>query len=57
MSTLTNVIGIDVAKYKIDVAFADHSATIANNQRAIEDELIHKIDPDSIVIMEATGGL
>jgi transposase len=56
MSSLTNVVGIDVAKYKIDVAFADHSATIANNQCAIEKELIEKIDSDSIVIMEATGG-
>lgn len=56
MSALIKVIGIDIAKKKIDVAFGDRIATIANTQDAIERELIQKIHPDSLVIMEATGG-
>lgn len=56
MSALNKVVGIDIAKYKIDIAFDDRIATVANTKDAIERELIEKIDSNSLVVMEATGG-
>ena len=51
------VIGVDVSKRKLDVAFEDELVTIENSERFIDKELISRIDRKStIVVMEATGG-
>lgn len=56
-SEFTAVIGVDVAKAKLDIAFSDEKVSIKNTKQDILTELIDRIDSKStIVVMEATGG-
>jgi len=59
-SPFSKFIGVDIAKDKMDVAFADDNQTfvIENSDLQIIDGLIERIEnPNStIVVMEATGG-
>ena len=59
-SLLTEFLGVDVSKGKLDFAFADGKETwsIDNAQQPIVAELIGRIkNPlSTIVVMEATGG-
>lgn len=51
------VVGVDVSKAKLDVAFESGVVTIDNTPQAILNELIARIDSEtSMVVMEATGG-
>jgi transposase len=56
----SNVIGVDVAKAKLDVDIGggDHTFVIKNNKAQIVEKLIGSIDDhaSTIVVMEATGG-
>ena len=56
-SIFSCVLGVDISKAKLDVAFSDESVTIKNSETAIVNELINRIDSKAtIVVMEATGG-
>lgn len=51
------VIGVDVSKLKLDIAFGNESFVIKNERFSIVEELVKRIDVSStIVVMEATGG-
>jgi hypothetical protein len=56
----SQVVGVDVSKAKLDVAFPDdkQTLTIDNTEEQIVSKLIGRIDDRSstIVAMEATGG-
>jgi transposase len=53
----TTVIGVDIAKAKLDVAFHDETINVKNTEKDILSKLIGRIDSEStIVVMEATGG-
>jgi transposase len=50
-------IGVDVSKAKLDIALPNESLTIENSAEAIKQQLVDRIQGDSvIVVMEATGG-
>jgi transposase len=58
-SAFSCVVGVDVSKAKLDVAFSENekSVTIKNTETDIVKELIERIDSAStLVVMEATGG-
>lgn len=53
----TCVVGVDVAKAKLDIALHNETFTIENNEIAIVTGLIDRLDPDNtLVVMEASGG-
>lgn len=53
----TVVIGVDVSKAKLDIAFPEETISIKNTKQDILTELVGRIDSESaIVVMEATGG-
>jgi transposase len=53
----SGVVGVDISKAKLDVAFEGETTTIDNTRRAILKELVARIDSSStVVVMEATGG-
>lgn len=53
----SSVLGVDVSKAKLDVAFEGETVTIDNTREAILKELVARIDSKStMVVMEATGG-
>jgi transposase len=56
-TAFTTVIGVDIAKAKLDVAFHDETINVKNTEKDILSKLIGRIDSEStIVVMEATGG-
>lgn len=56
-SLFSCIVGVDVSKAKLDVAFESEVAVVSNTPQAILDELIARIDCEStMVVMEATGG-
>ena len=56
-TAFTTVIGVDIAKAKLDVAFHDETTNVKNTEKDILSKLIGRIDSEStIVVMEATGG-
>ena len=51
------VVGVDVSKATLDVAFEDEAITIKNEKSSIIKQLVKRIAAEStIVVMEATGG-
>jgi len=56
-SLFSSVVGVDVSKAKLDIAFEGEVTTINNTPKGILNELIARIDVKStLVVMEATGG-
>ena len=56
-TAFTTVIGVDIAKAKLDVAFHDETINVKNTEKDILSKLIGRIDSElTIVVMEATGG-
>lgn len=56
-SLFSCVVGVDVSKAKLDVAFEKEVVTINNTPKAILSKLIARVDREStLVVMEATGG-
>lgn len=51
------VVGVDVSKAKLDIALPNESFTIENTTKAIQQQLVDRLqDKSAIVVMEATGG-
>ena len=58
MADAKRFVGIDVAKAQLDVAIGPNgeSFSVANDETGIS-ELLRRLEPADLVIIEATGGL